>query len=60
MTGPNGGASGRPPAECFGEVVSAACSLAIDSAERAGLTLATFARDGRLNLYTHPECVRAG
>jgi FdhD protein len=40
--------------------VSAASSLAIDLAERAGLTLATFVRDGRFNLYTHPERVREG
>ncbi|HEX8441397.1 formate dehydrogenase accessory sulfurtransferase FdhD [Archangium sp.] len=40
--------------------VSAASALAIDLAERAGLTLATFVRDGRFNLYTHPERVREG
>jgi FdhD protein len=34
--------------------VSAASSLAIDLAERMGVTLATFVRGGRFNLYTHP------
>ena len=34
--------------------VSAASSLAIDLAERSGVTLATFVRGGRFNLYTHP------
>ncbi len=37
--------------------VSAASSLAIDLAERAGLTLVTFVREGRFNLHTHPERV---
>lgn len=35
--------------------VSAPTSLAIEIADRAGLTVAAFARDGRFNLYTHPE-----
>jgi FdhD protein len=35
--------------------VSAASSLAIDLAERSGVTLATFVRDRRFNIYTHPE-----
>ncbi|MBN1208278.1 MAG: formate dehydrogenase accessory sulfurtransferase FdhD [Myxococcaceae bacterium] len=34
--------------------VSAASSLAIDLAERSGVTLATFVRGGRFNIYTHP------
>lgn len=35
--------------------VSAASSLAIDLAERSRVTLATFVRGGRFNVYTHPE-----
>ncbi|MFP2906533.1 formate dehydrogenase accessory sulfurtransferase FdhD [Pyxidicoccus sp. 3LFB2] len=35
--------------------VSAASSLAVDLSLRSGMTLATFARNGRFNLYTGPE-----
>jgi FdhD protein len=35
--------------------VSAASSLAVDLAERLGVGLAAFVRDGSFNLYTHPE-----
>jgi FdhD protein len=35
--------------------VGAASTLAIDLAERAGVTLAAFVRNGTFNLYTHPE-----
>ncbi len=38
--------------------VSAASSLAIDLAERCGVTLASFARQEHFNLYTHPERLR--
>jgi FdhD protein len=39
--------------------VSAASSLAIDLAERAGLTLVTFVRDGHFNICTHGERIGA-
>jgi FdhD protein len=38
--------------------VSAPSSLAIDAAERLGMTLVGFVRDGRANVYAHPERVR--
>jgi FdhD protein len=40
--------------------VSAASSLAVDLAERSGLTLAGFVREGDWALYAHPERVTSG
>ncbi len=39
--------------------ISAATSLAADLAQRAGITLAGFARGDRLTVYTHPARIRA-
>ena len=35
--------------------VSAPTALAIEVAQKAGITLAAFCRCGRANVYTHPE-----
>lgn len=50
-------AAARIPIIC---AVSAPSSLAVDTADRLGITLAGFVRDGRLTVYTHPGRVAAG
>ena len=37
--------------------VSAPSSLAVDAGQRFGMTIVGFVRDGRLNIYSHPERV---
>jgi FdhD protein len=40
--------------------VSAPSSLAVEAGERFGQTIVGFVRDGRLNIYTHPERIATG
>lgn len=57
--------SGRIPQEIVAKVVALGCpiiaspgaptNLSIETAERAGVTLVGFAKEGRFNVYAHPE-----
>ena len=49
-------AAARVPVLCS---VSAPSALAVDLADEVGMTLVGFVRDGRANVYTHPERVPA-
>jgi FdhD protein len=40
--------------------VSAPTSLAVDAAERLGMTVVGFVRDERFNVYTHPDRIAVG